>query len=85
MNKDGICILGSKPIDPKQRIIIFKHRDETQKYRENSKEVTFFSDVLCLGPILRPRLCVSRPCVLNACLDLLNKYTSRKTLFKFKS
>ena len=30
MNKDGIYLLGSRPIDPKQRIIIFKHRDETE-------------------------------------------------------
>ena len=30
VNKDGICLLGSRPIDPKQRIIIFKHRDETE-------------------------------------------------------
>ena len=29
-NKDGICLLGSRPIDQKQRIIIFKHRDETE-------------------------------------------------------
>ena len=27
--KDGICLLGSRPIYQKQRIIIFKHRDET--------------------------------------------------------
>ena len=30
VNKDGICLLGSRPINPKQRIIIFKHRDETE-------------------------------------------------------
>ena len=30
VNKDGIRLLGSRPIDPKQRIIIFKHRDETE-------------------------------------------------------
>ena len=30
VNKDGICLLCSRPIDPKQRIIIFKHRDETE-------------------------------------------------------
>ena len=30
VNKDGICLLGSRPIDPKQKIIIFKHRDETE-------------------------------------------------------
>ena len=40
-NKDGMCLLGSRPIDPKQRIIIFKHRDETevskilQKFKED--------------------------------------------------
>ena len=55
VNKDGICLLGSRSIDPKQRIIIFKHSDETEvsKNCEISKEMTFFSDVLCL----------SRPCV----------------------
>ena len=59
VNKEGICLLGLRLIDPKQRIRIFKHRDETEvsKYCENSKEMTLFSDVLC----------VSRPCVLNAC------------------
>ena len=60
--------MGSRPIDPNQRIRIFKHRDETEvsKYCENSKEMTLFSDVLC----------VSRPCVLNACLaKAKNKYT----------
>ena len=58
VNKDGICLLGWRPIDPKQRIRIFKHRDDTEvsKYCENSKEMTLFSDVLC----------VSRPCVFNA-------------------
>ena len=30
VNKDGICILSARPINPKQRIIIFKHRDETE-------------------------------------------------------
>ena len=30
LNKDGICLLGWRSIDPKQRIIIFKHRDETE-------------------------------------------------------
>ena len=30
VNKDGICLLGLRPIDPKQRIKIFKHRDETE-------------------------------------------------------
>ena len=27
VNKDGICLHGSRPIDPKQKIVIFKHRD----------------------------------------------------------
>ena len=30
VNKDRIRLLGSRPIDPKQRIIFFKHRDETE-------------------------------------------------------
>ena len=43
-----------------KRIIIFKHRDETEvsKILRKFKKMTFFSDVLCL----------SRPCVLNVCL-----------------
>ena len=53
VNKDGICLLGSRSIDPKQRIRIFKHRDETEvsKYCENSKEMTLFSDVLCIATV----------------------------------
>ena len=30
VNKDGIRLLGSRPIDPKQRIIILKHTNETE-------------------------------------------------------
>ena len=51
VNKDGIRLLGSRSIDPKQMIIIFKHRDETEvsKKCKNSKEMTFFSDVLSVS------------------------------------
>ena len=50
VNKDGICVLGSRPIDPKQRIIIFKHRDETEvsKYCENSNGDDVFSGMCCV-------------------------------------
>ena len=61
MNKDGICLLGQRPIDPTQRIIIFKHRDGTEVskiLRKFKGDMTFFLDVLCL----------SQPYVLNACL-----------------
>ena len=56
VSKDGICLLGWRPIDPKQRIITFKHRDETEVssiLRKFKGDDVFFSDVLC----------VSRPCV----------------------
>ena len=60
VKKDGICLLGSRPIDPKQGSS-FSNTEmklKCHKYCENSKEIKFFSDVLCL----------SRPCVLNVCL-----------------
>ena len=37
VNKDGIRLLGSRPIDPKQRIIIFKQRDETKSVKNIAK------------------------------------------------
>ena len=55
VNKDEICLLGSRPIDPKQRIIIFKHRDET----EVSKILRKFKDDLILGCIV----CISTMCI----------------------
>ena len=56
VNKDGIRLLGSRPIDPKQRIIIFKHRDET----EVSKILQKFKgdDVF-----LRYLVCISTLCI----------------------
>ena len=36
VNKDGLC-LGSRPIDTKQRIKIFKHRDETEVSKNIAK------------------------------------------------
>ena len=52
-----VCLLGSRPIDPKQRIRIFKHRDETEVsiILQKSSEMTFFSDVLVV--------CISAVCV----------------------
>ena len=62
VNKDGICLLGSRPIDPKQRIIIFKHRDET----EVSKIWRcVFSRMCCVSRVVN----ISTVCrILNACL-----------------
>ena len=49
VNKDEICFLGSRLIDPKQRIIIFKHRDET----EVSKTLQIFKgDDVFLGCVV---------------------------------
>ena len=61
VNKDGICVLGSRPIDPKQRIIIFKHRDETEvsKYCKNSKgDDVFLGCVVFISTVCIK--CVSR-------------------------
>ena len=55
VNKDGICLLGSRPIDPTKDA---EMKLKCQKYSENSKEMTFFSDVLCL----------SRPCLEAMCI-----------------
>ena len=49
MNKDGICLLSSRPIDPKQRIIIFKHRDETEVSKILRK---FKGDAVFLGCVV---------------------------------
>ena len=57
--KDGICLLGSRQIDPKQRIIIFKHRDETEvsKILRKSK-----GDDVFLGCVVR----ISTMCLAKA-------------------
>ena len=52
MNKDAICLLevGSRPIDPKQRIrIIFKRRDETEVSKILRK---FIGDDVFLGCVV---------------------------------
>ena len=61
LNKDGISLLGSRPIDPKQRIIIFKHRDETEVSKILRK---FKGDGVFLGCVVF----TSTVCILNACL-----------------
>ena len=51
VNKDGIRLLGPRPIDPKQRIIIFKHRDETyvSKLLQNFKrDDVFLGCLVCI-------------------------------------
>ena len=56
VNKDGIRLLGSRPIDPKQRIIIFKHRDETDVSKILRK---FKGEYVCLGCVG----CISTVCI----------------------
>ena len=58
VNKDGIrlVILGSRPIDPKQRIIIFKRRDETEVSKILQK---FKGDDVFLGCLV----CISTLCI----------------------
>ena len=56
VNKDGIRLLGSRPIDPKQRIIIFKHRDETEVSKILQK---FKGDDVFLGCLV----CISTLCI----------------------
>ena len=61
VNKDGICLLGSKPIDPKQNIIIFKHRDETEVSKILRKfigEGVFIGCIVCISTVCIK--CVSR-------------------------
>ena len=76
VNKDGICLLGSRPIDPKQRIIIFKHRDETDVSKILRK---FKGDDVFLGCVVRISTvcikCVPPWCLARAKNSLLKKYT----------
>ena len=61
MNKNGICLFGSRPIDPKQRIIIFKHRDETEVskiLRKFKGDDVFLECVVCSSTVCIK--CVSR-------------------------
>ena len=58
MNKDGICLLGSRPIDPTKDA---EMKLKCQKYSENSKEMTFFSDVLCLSRPCLEAMCITSP------------------------
>ena len=56
VNIDGICLLGSRPIDPKQRIIIFKHRDETEVskiLRKFKGDDVFLGCVVCISTVCR--------------------------------
>ena len=70
VNKDGICLLGSRQIGPKQRIRFSKTKMKLicQKYCHNSSEVTFFSDVLCVS---RP-VCIK--CLSRKAKNLQTKY-----------
>ena len=46
MNKDGICLLCTKLINPKRRIRIFKYEEETEVSKILCK--IFFLGVLCV-------------------------------------
>ena len=70
VNKDGICLLGSRPIDPKQRIIIFKHRDETEVSKILRK---FKGDDVFLGCVVR----ISTVCI--KCMPRKGKKTNYLT------
>ena len=61
VNKDGICLLDSRPIDQKQRVSIFKHRDETEvsKILRKFKGDGVFSRMCCVY-LDRVYYCVSR-------------------------
>ena len=79
VSKDGICLLGWRPIDPKQRIIIFKHRDETEVSKILRK---FKGDDVFLGCVVL----ISTVCIKYVSrkekTELLNKYTKvRKRCF----
>ena len=70
MNKDGICLLGSRPIDPKQRIRKFSNTDmklKCQKYCENSC-VVCISTVCILKCVSHTQgLAKAKHLVLNKC------------------
>ena len=76
VTKDGIRLLGSRPIDPKQRIIIFKHKDETEVSKILQK---FKGDDVFLGCLV----CISTLCIKRKKkLTTLQIHLSRKTLFQ---
>ena len=73
VNKYGICLLGLRPIDPKQRIIIFKQRDETEVSKILQKvkgDDVFLGCVVFISTVCIK--CVSRK---GKKKILLNKYT----------
>ena len=56
VKKMEFCLLGSRPIDPKQRIRMFKHRDETEVSNILRK---FIEDDVFLGFFV----CISTVCI----------------------
>ena len=56
VNKDGICLFGSRRIDPKQRIRIFKHRDETEVLKILQKFISNDVFLVCI-------VCISTVCI----------------------
>ena len=55
------CELGSRPVDPKQRIRMFKHRDETEVskiLRKFIKDYRFLGFFVCISTVCIK--CVSR-------------------------
>ena len=60
------CLLGSRPIDPKQRIRMFKHRDETEVskiLRKLIEDYVFLRFFVCILPVCIK--CVSHKVLTN--------------------
>ena len=58
MNKEGICLLCSKPIDPKRRVKIFKHGEETNVskiLRNFLGDNVFLGSVVCYGCLTKAK------------------------------
>ena len=73
VNKDGICLLGSRPIEPKQRIIIFKLKckiSRTYIYIRAKILRKFKGDGLFLGRVVF----ISTVCI--KCLSTFKKLTN---------
>ena len=81
MNKDGIFfLLGSRPIDPKQRIRIFIHRDETEVsklLRKFKEDEVFLGCVVCISTVCIKWVSWKYTLVGKRCLNLNRKANYR--------